>query len=175
MWGAGNDATDKRNDARKLKHIGLLARCDVFRLIESLERGARRMVWQAIEDEVQRERMLGRLRDRNSSKAFARGSATRRVRSVQCARRYRGSRRLLPPSDGFPAVVASAARAVCADRAMSRGLPRRSTKFRLPSSLMALSFAATSQRMSSNRSCRHRTTFFAHAGRQYSGTRIKVG
>ena len=46
----------------------------------------------------------------------------------------RAPRHLPPPSDGFPDVVASPARAVCADRASPRGSPRRSTKARLSSS-----------------------------------------
>ena len=77
--------------------------------------------------------------------------------------------RLLPPSDGFHVVVASAARAVCADRAMSRGLPRRSTKVRLPSSCMPHAFCLTGSTVSTRRSCRGRETFKSPVKPQYSG------
>jgi hypothetical protein len=81
---------------------------------------------------------------------------------------------LLPPIDEFRAVVAFAARAVCAGRATFPGLPRRSTKVRLPNSFVSHSQAIPGSEASTNRSCRERATFKASAGRHYSGARILV-
>jgi hypothetical protein len=94
----------------------------------------------------------------------------------QFARDSRERYRLLPPSDGFRVVVASVARAVCADRATVPGPPRRSTRvqppIRLTRSFVSHSQATHRRETSTNRSCRERATFKAPAGRHYSDARI---
>ena len=105
--------------------------------VVGIERGARRVVRLAIECGVRKTAM----RDVpiRCGKAHADASCAKlSVRSVRpCALDSRALLHLLPPTDEDPAVVASVARAVCADRATSRGSRRRSTKARLPSSFAA--------------------------------------
>jgi hypothetical protein len=77
--------------------------------------------------------------------------------------------RLPPPNDESRAVVAFAARAVCADRATFRGPQRRSTRVRLPSSFVSLSQSHPDDVPSTIRSCRGWATFIGTANRHYSG------
>ena len=124
---------------RRLKRISLLERCDVSGFNNDMGNGEL-AAWSGKRSKVMRERKMRTVRDRGSSSAHACACARTRVPFArQCVRDSRALLPLLPPTDGFRVVVASAARAVCADRAMFRGLPRRSTKLRLPSSFVALS------------------------------------
>ncbi len=158
-----------------MKRIRVLERCSGF----GRNLGKRGRIWGA------RLRAGKRWTDRNACVCARQNAhdaarvsvAKERAQSApQFARDSRERPRLLPPSDEFRVVVASAARAVCADRATFPGPPRRSTRVQLPIRLTR-SFVSHSQAIhggetSTNRSCRERATFKAPAGRHYSGSRI---
>lgn len=131
LWGAGNEATQK-------KYAGTAAQAEAYLLLKrccrvcKIERGACRVVRLAIE--------TGSEKNANApcrfGKAYANAWSSRvRVRfAPPCVLDSRAPRRPHPPSDAGPGVVAFAARAVCADRAWSRGSLRRPTKAQLPNS-----------------------------------------
>jgi hypothetical protein len=99
-----------------------------------IERGARRVVRLAIETEVRRTRMQNAPSPAGKAYADAWRRTVRFRFALPCARDSWAPRRLHPPSDAVPVVVASGARAFCAGRAWSRGLPHRPIKAQLPSS-----------------------------------------
>ena len=145
LWGTGNKATVESQNLlnermRRRKHIRLWSVVTSSGRNDNGERGTRRMVWQAIEGNCERDRKMRTVRNRGSAGAHACARAIFRAPfAPRCGRGSRARLRLLPPSDGFHVVVAFGARAACADRAMFRGSPLRPTKPRLPSSFVALS------------------------------------
>ena len=115
---------------------------------------------------------------RDEAPAEARASA---LSGPRFALRSRARLHLLPPNDEFQVVVASAARAVCADRATSRGSPRRSIRVQLPSSCIPHVISLLGDQVStprSRRGCRGGETFNSPAAPQYSevsgGIRIQL-
>ena len=122
------------------KYAGTHAQAEAYLLLKrccrvwEIERGACRVVRLAIESGVRRTPM--RNAPRRFGKAYANAWSSRvSVRfALPCAPDSRAPRRLRPPSDAGPGVVAFAARALCADRAWSRGSLRRPTKALWPNS-----------------------------------------
>ena len=138
LSGPGNEATRKN-------FCGMTARAEAYCPFEALlsdrkfvktERGACRVVRLAIKGGVRRRSM------RNAPDCSRKAQVNPLLRRISvrsarpCALDLRALPRLHPPSDEYPDVVASGARAVCADRATFRGSPRRSTKAQLPSSFV---------------------------------------
>ena len=116
--------------ARAEAYLLLKRCCPVW----GIERGACRVVRLAIETGVRRKRMSKASRPARKAYAHARSTGVSARSVPPCVPGLRAQRRLLPPSDAVPGVVASGARAVCADRVWSRGSPRRSAIAQLPSS-----------------------------------------
>jgi len=152
---------------------GLRARAEAYWVVKRccrvrrVEREACRVVRLAIETGVRRTPMRAATARSGKAHATAVAADLSVPFELPFALESRAPHRLPPPSDGYPDVVASRARAVCADRATPRGSPRRSTKARLSSSSAThLSFARKQEGSSIDRSCRGGTTFFGYAGRQ---------
>jgi hypothetical protein len=150
LWAAGNECTGQKKSSQckaRIEAYLILKRCSVF----GMNNG---------ELAMRSGKPSTNTKKRVPAEAGTQARASARS-AQQCARDPRELLRLLPPNAGFRAVVAFADRAVCADRAMSPRPRRRSTRVRLSNSFVSL-FPASPyvayEQMSTNRSCRERST-----------------